>query len=252
MNLKIVTVATKRDGYLKYLEESCIRNSTELIILGMESVWTSYFDKYEILYQNLNQFDPNDILCLVDAYDVIMIDNAEKLKNKFIDFVSIHGRKIIMAHETFDDVKINGSNIPIVCDVFSFLLNTTFSDFKGVNPGTTLGFVSDIKIMIEQLRKYKDTINDDQIIVNKYIKEYPDVIHDDINREFFSLSYEILDLPEFDNISGFFIHRPGNLPFGEFLRNNGYDITTKEEVDILQTGISKIVGKSQYYIKMIR
>ena len=41
-NFHIVTVATKPGGYLKWLKQSCKRNGTDLIILGMDQEWKGY------------------------------------------------------------------------------------------------------------------------------------------------------------------------------------------------------------------
>ena len=61
IEIKIITVATKPGGYLKWLKESCIRNGTELIVLGMGQEWKGYISKYVLIREYLENLDENII-----------------------------------------------------------------------------------------------------------------------------------------------------------------------------------------------
>jgi len=98
-NIHIVTVATKPGGYLKWLEESCIRNGTKLIILGMGEEWKGYITKYLLTDNFLKTISEDDIVCFIDAYDVLMTQHIDKLTEKFLKITENNDYKIICASD---------------------------------------------------------------------------------------------------------------------------------------------------------
>lgn len=69
-NIHIITIATKPGGYLKWLEQSCKRNGTNLIILGMGTEWKGYITKCILVKEFLEKIPQDDIVCVIDAYEI--------------------------------------------------------------------------------------------------------------------------------------------------------------------------------------
>lgn len=247
-NLKIVTVATKDAEYLKYLKESCNRHGTELIVLGMGRPWTQYYDKYKYILEEIDSFEDDDIFCFVDAYDVIMIDNAEKMRQDYLDFVKENGPKIIAPSES-DEFKFMNHSLEFCSIIVNALKDEIFSKrTHSINSGTYIGFVSDIKFAIKTMLSYKD-INDDQIMFNLFISQYPDKFS--LDTKFFFKTNELMDIPVYDGMRGYFIHRPGNFPLIEFLRYNGYTVTEEDEMMLYDSANRSLQRKITYYSNMM-
>ncbi len=78
--IRILTVATKPDGYLDGLKW-CLDNRTcacscccqvEVCVLGENTQWVNYFTKLKLIREKLEQCDDErDIIIMCDAYDVL-------------------------------------------------------------------------------------------------------------------------------------------------------------------------------------
>jgi len=83
--MKFVTVATKSSGYLETLEASCKRNKIKLDKLGWNMEWRGWRWRTEQLLEYLNKYDEDEIVCMFDGYDVIILGGEEEIRRKFLD-----------------------------------------------------------------------------------------------------------------------------------------------------------------------
>lgn len=230
MDIKIVTVATKDILYLKWLKESCIRYGTELIILGLGTKWNGFITKYQLMLNFLKEQEPNTIICFVDAYDVIMTDNVNKLKERFLNLKRTCDFKVIAAIDVVADL-ISDKNLSdinrIHLNLCVFYFN--FNPEKPINSGTYMGYSQDLILILEEMLSYNE--RDDQICMNKYSNLHNEDIFVDVKKDFFHANAEDND-PENIETNAFFIHRCGNVPMFNYLRNKGYIITLEEEREI--------------------
>lgn len=83
--------------------------------------------KYNLLLNYIKNLPKNDIICFVDAYDVLMLQNVKILKDRFL---ALNSNKIVCAIENQEN---------IILELFN---ETVFETDKLVlNSGTYIGFV---------------------------------------------------------------------------------------------------------------
>jgi uncharacterized LabA/DUF88 family protein len=80
-NLHLVTVATHKDGYFDYLVESCKRNGKDVKVLGYEEKWQGFNWRFTLILDYLKKLNKNDIVCVIDGYDVLCTRNLNELTN---------------------------------------------------------------------------------------------------------------------------------------------------------------------------
>ncbi len=243
--IKIVTVATEEKFYLKWLRESCTRYGTNLIVLGMGYKWEGLMMKYRLMIDFLENEDSNNIICFVDAYDVIMTGNVNHLKLSYLQAVYETQYKVIVASE-FKNTNNNLSG-----KIVQSLQNFTFSatDDNSINSGTYIGKASDLLEIIKEMISYEE-IND-QTAFNIYKSIHPEFVKIDNEREFFNVSHILEDASSFSYPDSFFLHRPGNNLMINFLRTNGYIITVEEERLIQKDSLKSIIKKAEQYSEEI-
>jgi hypothetical protein len=150
--LKNITVCTEKKNYYPILVESCKRNNIELITLGLGLKWTGFTMRFKLWYEYLDKLNDNEIVMLTDAYDVVILESSETIINKFKKF----NKKIVFTT----------SNTFLSHLIFGSCLNK----YVTFNPGSFIGYVKEIKILIKLILKHKSYFKklnyDDQIILN--------------------------------------------------------------------------------------
>lgn len=233
--LKVATVATKDDGYLKWLKQSCSRHGTELIILGGNRTWKGFVTKFEIMIEFLNSEDDNTIVCFVDAYDVIMLKSAEDLKQKFLE----SGSKIICSVSTFPEFGVRAID-DFIKDATRFIFNAG-DHLPQLNPGCYMGYVKDLKVMLSGCLEIY--IADDEILINRFYAMNPHLITPDVSHDYFHNvpMSDVIDRDDYGSHS-FFIHRIYKQPLFNLLRSQGYEISYDEQIEMtIQQTMTSIV-----------
>uniref|UniRef100_A0A6C0BEN0 PLOD1-3-like GT domain-containing protein n=1 Tax=viral metagenome TaxID=1070528 RepID=A0A6C0BEN0_9ZZZZ len=250
--IKIVTVATHEFGYLKWLKQSCSRCGTELVVLGMERKWKGYVTKIELINEYLLSQDDKDIICFVDAYDVIMLKNVEDLKKDFIEFTNKNNSKIICSLGPQVKYGIN-----VVDDILDRAIKKSFNvgeNLTHINPGLYIGYVKELKSMTNDMMKLYIETNeeDDEKLLNTYYSQNQKIISPDTDYTFFNNVpfTQLLDDGDYGHNS-YFIHRIGNGILINFLERNGYRITTREKAILLINGLEDLSKKAPYHISRI-
>lgn len=63
--------------------------------------------KYELFIDYLNKLNGDDIVCFIDAYDVLPTKNIINLETEFISFSQKHPKiKMIVCYEKVDNVML--------------------------------------------------------------------------------------------------------------------------------------------------
>jgi hypothetical protein len=237
-NIHIVTVATKPGGHLKWLEESCIRNGTKLIILGMGSEWKGYITKYILMNEFLKNIPDDDIVCFVDAYDVLMIQHIDKLKEKFLKAIENTDYKMICALDSNPYLELQNwyyeSNSNII-----------------INSGTYIGYSKNIQHIINWMINESNNDNtktDDQLLLNKYYKLFEnDIYIDKLNKFFLAETTLIHERQQTDDF--IFLHRFSNVDMISALILYNYNISIAEIIALKKTEIPYFVNKVIDHIK---
>lgn len=240
-NIHIVTVATKPGGYLKWLEESCIRNGTKLIILGMGGEWKGYITKYLLMDNFLKTIAEDDIVCFIDAYDVLMTQHIDKLTEKFLKITENNDYKIICASD--------------VADMF-FISKWYFEsrDHPLINSGTYMGYSKNIKEVLKwMINEYNNDNNnsDDQMLLNKYCGQFKGKgIYMDIQKNIFSCELTLFhEKKESDDFV--FLHRCGNIDMVSALIAYNYIINIDEIIEIKKIEIPYFIDKAKDHLQNI-
>ena len=245
--MKLVTVATSNGGYFSFLKKSCKRYHAELIVLGWGEKWTGFSMKFRLMIDFLKKTNPDEIICFIDAYDVLLLRPLDELESFFISFSSTMKSKIIVG-----------------CDKSHWMTNLLSSNVFGrihdkiLNSGTYIGYAKDILTILS--KSYDSTSNDDQILLNKYCKINPHDIHIDsdslffltINRPlgtFITKDMMIKDQTLFyQGVTPFIAHGNGNTDMMELLTLLGYKVRLFEKSKVSRFKKKELFKKTLHFL----
>jgi DNA-directed RNA polymerase subunit H (RpoH/RPB5) len=81
--MKLITYATHNTGYFNSLKESAKKNNFELIIIGYGNKWEGFTKRINDIILYLKNINNNELVCIIDAFDCIVLGNAEEMKKKY-------------------------------------------------------------------------------------------------------------------------------------------------------------------------
>jgi len=238
--MKIVTVATHVDGYMPWLIQSCERYNTQLYTLGIGEKWEGYNWKFKKMKEFLKTVNPKEVVCFIDAYDVILLKDPKKLEDDFNSFSNISNKKIIIG---CDQPK------PTYMKALAYVTFGRCED-KLINSGTYIGKAEDLLFMINELQHMAkdDSSVDDQVLLKDWCNVNPNLIHIDCDNIFFLVTgdpYTDLDIKK--SISPYFLHAPGNTYIDNIIKDLNYKITPEQEEYIKKYHKRSLVKKVKYY-----
>lgn len=247
--MNIVTVATKDLFYLKWLKMSCLRNNTDLTVVGMNSEWNGYITKINLFYEYLNTRDDNEIICFVDAYDVIMLKDNSHLIYEFDLFEKQNPNCICISQEI--KVMFKSFYVPYFEE---FIKDRFLSDSysKTMNSGGIIGRVSILKEIWKSIITIsnRDDDNDDESCIVKYNKENPGIFVVDSKRIFFDTIFDpFFDEPYYPT-DAIFIHKVGNSRMINLLKKYNYEVTNDDIIKLIEDELNiTFLSKMYYHIK---
>jgi len=203
--LHVVTVATESKYYFPYLLESCRRNNQDLEILGFGEKWQGFVWRYTKIIEYLHTLPCNDIVCIIDGYDVICTRDLHELMPVFISMKNKYKCKVVVGQENV------ASYVNLLSQYFYF----GKCNGRSLNAGTYIGYVCDLLEIIPKICKLNTTQSeDDQIIMTKYCNVHPDEIYIDTNNELFLTIVDNLnDLDNHVHIENRILSYNNNRPF---------------------------------------
>lgn len=232
-----ITVATDSKLYLPYLKQLL----PELIILGMNTKWEGYIYKFKLLINYLKTIDENDIVCFMDAYDVLPT------------------KKIINLEQNFRNFHKNNSNIKMVIGYEyseNLIMESLSKNYFGtvnnhrLNSGNYIGYCKDILYILTFLLTNNSNMIDDQIELTKYANQFPTEIHIDTEKKFFNVIHNPLSYININtnNYEYGFIHANGNGFLDIFLYNHhNIIINPIDNINIHYNNYSDCLKKIKYY-----
>ena len=264
--MKIVTVATKKERYFPYLVESCKRNECELVVLGWGQPWTGYSMKLSLINDFLDSQSDNEIVCFVDAYDVIILQHRDVILNRFHSIVGDNKDKVLFSQD-------RGPEYSLSFALFNFFIHDKCNGIY-LNSGTYIGYVRAIKDLLKKLSTmtYSPAEND-QVVLQRYchnIDSSKFLI--DSQKELFLVASSIsstlnrklhkIDIRNnklyFGEKTPCILHASGNTNIDDILRDLGYsnDLFSANDEDnmdyIIKTAKDYIYWFIRYnYIKII-
>lgn len=233
--VKIITVATEKKFYFKYLEYTCKQFGGEFVCLGYGEKWGGYSWRFRKMVEYLSNISPEEFVVFVDGYDVICVKDLSTITEKYKSVKQKTNCKLLIATD---------------CSMMlpQFLLQLRFGSKDGVsiNAGTYLGFAGEILEILTGAVKMYPNENDDQILITNYAKKTGNEIFIDIDQEFFytigdSLS-ELSQPPV--NKNPYFIHASGCGFLTNILVDMGYIV----DPDIKRNLKAEFLNKAIYHI----
>lgn len=247
--MKLVTVATHSDGYFPWLIQSCERHNAELEILGWGQKWEGFSWRLTLMIDYLKSLDKNEIVCFIDAYDVILLKPLSKIEERFIKIHQETKCKMVVAYE------YHGSFI------HKLGAHLTFGSCKGqnVNAGTYVGFASDLIDTLEEIYKLNPQFNsDDQELLVKYCKAFPQQIYIDIDKTLFYTFINIFGhsskkmLQNIFEMDSCILHAPGTTNITNEIKSLGYTFTKEEDEKLNKYHKKTLMNKVLYYTYLVR
>lgn len=176
--LHIVCTATKSEGYFPYLKKSCDRYGVKLTVLGWGQKFTGFRDKINWTKEFVSKCDPDDLILVIDAYDIIFVRDPTELIRYYRLYSELYGpNKIIMSSEWSGGIR-------------DYFTKFVFGTCKGtqINVGSYLGAVKSVKSMLDQIcldTKCSSKTLDDQLEMTKYCNKFPHKVDIDLQNELF-------------------------------------------------------------------
>jgi hypothetical protein len=222
--MKLVTVATHTERYFPYLKASIEKYKYDLIVLGWGEEWRGFVWRFRLLKDYLKTLPEDEIICFIDAYDVLMLKNVDELEQKFNTIINGDKTKIVIAKDTLSSNQIQST-------IMSYLQPLAFKPYDGhfINAGTYIGYSSAILKVLDDIESTYELQNDfnDQAILQEYAIQSKDVfIVDKDNSIFFVINNPLgkLDIREL-NPNSCILHGPGFTNLDEAILYFGYDPT---------------------------
>jgi hypothetical protein len=236
----IVTICSDNNK-IRHLKRSAIytNNDINYIIIN----WNGFIDKIIYMIDFIKTIPDNDIICFIDAYDVLVLDNVDKIYNKFINARC----NILFSSELVCFPKMNSKKYE---EVYKYIQVET--NFKYLNSGGYIGFKKNIYNMltsksIPEIKKICE-IGGDQNFFTQYFLENLDNINIklDMNQYIFQ-SMCCVDFADFEFQNGVLYNKILNT-YPSFIHFNGFgddeiktaiDNETNESVDIIAEFVKK-------------
>jgi hypothetical protein len=205
MKLHLVTVVTHADEYLPALEDSCKQFGHTLIKLGWGQKWSSFCMKLTLTRDYiLKHCEPDDVLCFIDAYDVLVLSTPEE----FLEAYRPIEPKCLVSAE---DRALFGSR-----PLYNFLYDLVYCDLglsRAWPRGTRLNsgaWMSRCDTLYKILRRLSPTeTNDQRFFAEQFIDHKDQIELEDDSKQLFHTMFE----PEkLDFVEGRVVLRATNKP----------------------------------------
>lgn len=186
--MRLVTVATKNEGYFLYLMSSCRRHNARIDVLGWGMKWKGWLWRIQVIRDFVDALAGDELVCVIDAYDTLLLQPLEVLQTKYEMMVGSDASSIIVSKDKAQDwtKEVYGK----------YLFGTCRS--TRLSAGAYVGHASHICTMLDaMIADSMITKPDDQLLLTRYCNKHPERITVDINRSLFltvANHYQELDL----------------------------------------------------------
>ena len=213
--VKVITVATSKQFYYPYLEETCRMFGGDLVCLGYGEEWGGYSWKFTKVIEYLSSIDPDEFVIFVDGYDVICVQDLSTIQEKYEARQDETNCKLIIATEAQGAVPKK-------------MVKLYFGAKNGIsiNSGTYMGFAGDILDILTSAINFYPEDKDDQILITKYAKISGNEIIVDADSTFFytvGTPFHEIAIPK--NKNPYFVHACGCGLMTNILNNMGLAVT---------------------------
>lgn len=235
--MKLVTVATHSERYYPYLKLSAEKYGHDLVTLGWGEKWQGFTWRLELIKKYLTTVARDEIICIIDGYDVVVLQDPKTIETTFIRNINGDKSKIFISKEQYSH---NGLENTILSYIQSYVFTKCKNEY--LNAGSYMGTASTIIDFISDLcNEYKCESNmNDQRLLQDYCTNHSDkFIVDDTCETFvvinstissikpgeYDISFKNNRLVYKDNVYPAFFHGNGYTDFDYIIKELGYDTT---------------------------
>lgn len=171
--MKLVTVVTDSQRYFPYLKKSAEKHGYTLDVLGWGQKWQGFSWRLGLMIDYLKSLPKDEVVCFVDAYDVIVLQDAKVALANFRRLTKGDPSRILMSED-----RATLWSVKVVDALFFYKCNG-----KYINAGTYMGQAGAILNFLQSL----DLANaeDDQALMQQHCQKKPDAFLVDSNAEVF-------------------------------------------------------------------
>jgi hypothetical protein len=123
------------ESRVKYLKESSELNNVQIHYI-ISRVWNGYLDKIIAINNIIRDLQDDDIVCFIDAYDVLVNNNVSEIINNF---------------KNYNCEVVLGAELNCYPDQYKHMFPDTSTKYKYVNSGGYIGY----KYAIQQIFDWK-------------------------------------------------------------------------------------------------
>tara|TARA_B100001758_G_scaffold53652_1_gene44023 strand:+ start:331 stop:1050 length:720 start_codon:yes stop_codon:yes gene_type:complete len=205
MGIHIITFATHSSGKFEKLKDDLKKNNIELNVIGWGTKWECYLKKLENTIENINNYNDDDILVVIDGFDTevsgnFCITELEKIyKTNFNDNIV---------------VSLDPYTSPLPKILHNYLHNRIFGG--PANAGMYMGTKKHLMPFLKDVMKdttSKRCKNDDQCGINLTLNKYNNVTID-----YDKLIFNNIDKTKNDKNKGMFYGYPLSFTYDRILR----------------------------------
>lgn len=139
--MRIVSPVTKINMDFLSLYRSCIENGFTITLLGVDKEYHPYFKNW-VLNDYILDLEDEDIVMIIDGYDMFCLSGIDEIKNKFIKF----GYPIVVSADVicYPDESLS-NKFEYKSDYFNYL-----------NLGGLVGYVGELKKALKRIFEYEN------------------------------------------------------------------------------------------------
>lgn len=244
--MKLVTVATHSEGYFPWLLKSCERHGVHLDVLGWGEQWKGFAWRLTLMMKYLQKQNPNEVVCFVDGFDVILLKPLDELESRFLRLKEKHDFKLAV-----------GLEIPLM-RIQQWAAQLTFGkcDSVLINAGCYIGYAQDLLDVIQNIYQINPYFNaDDQQMLLTYCRRNPAKMYIDKDRQLFltlvaSFSDINKHITQFMQNDPCIYHGAANTNMNNLIKALGYEMTNEEATIVNKYHWQTQKKKAFYYCKL--
>jgi hypothetical protein len=185
--MKVLTIATKNEGYFDLLIQTAEKFGYTVKVLGWGMPWKGLAWKLELYISELEKIDASEPIVCADGYDVIVVGSSVEMKTKFL---RMNGPIVFSGQRYFPNQKfIQSLADKLMSNSKKKTLGNTegLVDYSRPCSGLFAGYAGKLLLLFRELISIekKEKIGNDQILLNIYYLQNPASIGIDIHCDLF-------------------------------------------------------------------
>lgn len=152
--MRIVSVATHKERLYECFVASAKKHNIPLDVLGRGMEWRGFGWRWSLIYKHLKTLNPKEIILVTDAFDSIVLKDA----NSFIEEFKKFNAPIVFSTEPLSN--------EFYC-IARYYRRRVFGKDPIINGGTYIGYCENILAFIDTL-KIEDNTDDQRFLTTLY------------------------------------------------------------------------------------